>query len=150
MFVKLGIGFLTMAACLVLHALAILLVLRRFARVGAGGSSAFFRDLGWLILLSGGLVIAHLVEISLWAALYAWGHAMPDLRSALYFSAVTYTTVGYGDLVLPVEWRLVGGIEALTGILMCGGSTAFFFALVNQIFVRNVSAAASVPRQEGS
>ena len=40
---------------------------------------------------------------------------MPDLTSALYFSAVTYTTTGYGDLVLPDTWRLVGGIEALTG-----------------------------------
>ena len=43
---------------------------------------------------------------------------MPGLQSALYFSAVTYTTTGYGDLVLPPEWRLLGGIEALTGILM--------------------------------
>jgi len=46
--------------------------------------------------------------------------AMRDLASAFYFSAVTYTTTGYGDLVLPEEWRLVGGVEALTGILMCG------------------------------
>ena len=61
------------------------------------------------------------------------GRAMPDLPSALYFSAVTYTTTGYGDLVLPQVWRLVGAIEALTGILMCGWSTGFFFAVVNRI-----------------
>jgi voltage-gated potassium channel Kch len=59
---------------------------------------------------------------------------MPDLQSAIYFSAATYTTVGYGDLVLPVEWRLVGGVEALTGILMCGWSTGFFFAIVSRMF----------------
>jgi hypothetical protein len=53
----------------------------------------------------------------------------PGLQSALYFSAVTYTTTGYGDLVLPKEWRLVGGVEALTGILMCGLPTGFFFAI---------------------
>jgi hypothetical protein len=47
---------------------------------------------------------------------------------------VTYTTTGYGDLVLPVEWRLVGGIEALTGILMCGLSTGFFFAVLLKTF----------------
>jgi hypothetical protein len=46
--------------------------------------------------------------------------AMPDLQSGLYFSAVTYTTTGCGDLVLPDLWRLVGAVEALTGILMCG------------------------------
>ena len=49
-----------------------------------------------------------------------------------YFSAVTYTTVGYGDLVLPQEWRLVGAVEGLTGILMCGLSTGLFFAVVGK------------------
>lgn len=56
-----------------------------------------------------------------------------DLPSAFYFSAVTYTTTGYGDRVLPEEWRLVGGVEALTGILMCGWSTGFFFAVVSRM-----------------
>lgn len=61
---------------------------------------------------------------------------MPDFQSALYFSAITYTTTGYGDFVLPPEWRLVGGVEALTGILMCGWSTGFFFAIVNRLYER--------------
>jgi hypothetical protein len=47
---------------------------------------------------------------------------------------VTYTTVGYGDLVLPEQWRLLGPVEGLTGILMCGLSTGFFFALVSRLF----------------
>jgi len=59
---------------------------------------------------------------------------MPDLASALYFSAVTYTTTGYGDLLLPKEWRLIGGVEALTGILMCGWSTAFFFIVASKLY----------------
>ena len=59
---------------------------------------------------------------------------MPDLESAFYFSIVTYTTTGYGDLVLPEEWRLVGGVESLTGILMCGWSTGFFFTVVSRIY----------------
>jgi hypothetical protein len=65
---------------------------------------------------------------------YAWKHEMPDLQSAFYFSAVTYTTTGYGDLVLPKQWRLVGGVEALTGILMCGLSTGLFFAVFLKVF----------------
>ena len=69
---------------------------------------------------------------------YEWTGAMPDLTSALYFSAVTYTTTGYGDVVLPEAWRLVGGIEALTGILMCGLSTGFFFAVVSRMFPTRV------------
>ena len=59
--------------------------------------------------------------------------AIADLQSAFYFSAVTYTTTGYGDVVLPPEWRVVGGIEALTGILMCGWSTALLFAVMTRI-----------------
>jgi len=59
---------------------------------------------------------------------------MPDLTSAFYFSAVTYTTTGYGDLVLQEEWRLVGGVEALTGILMCGLSRGLFFAVFTKAF----------------
>jgi Ion channel len=47
---------------------------------------------------------------------------------------VTYTTTGYGDLVLPEEWRLAGGVEALTGILMCGLSAGMFFAVFSSIF----------------
>ena len=84
------------------------------------------RTAGWIILL-------HLIEIAVWAFFYAREHGMPDLQSAFYFSAVTYTTTGYGDLVLPNEWRLVGGVEALTGILMCGWSAAFFFAVVSRM-----------------
>src|SRR6185436_17528716 len=84
------------------------------------------------IQLAGAVVLVHLAEIAAWAFFYAWQRAMPDLASALYFSAVTYTTTGYGDLVLAREWRLVGAIEALTGILMCGWSTAFFVAVVSR------------------
>ena len=72
-------------------------------------------------------------EITTWALVYTWKDAMTDIQSALYFSAVTYTTTGYGDLVLPQEWRLVGAIEALTGILMAGLSTGLFFAVVSRL-----------------
>lgn len=80
--------------------------------------------------LAGAVVLLHLAEIAVWAFFYGWQRAMPDMASAFYFSGVTYTTVGYGDLVLAPEWRLVGAVEALTGILMCGWSTAFFVAVV--------------------
>ena len=88
------------------------------------------RVVGWVVLV-------HLLQIVIWGFFYAWSHGMPDLRSAFYFSAVTYTTTGYGDLVLPKEWRLEGGVEALTGILMCGLSTGLFFAVFTKVFGLN-------------
>jgi hypothetical protein len=89
----------------------------------------------WLfILLAGWIVVLHVIEIVVWAYVYKLIGAMPGLQTAVYFSAVTYTTTGYGDLVLPDQWRLVGAVEALTGILMCGWSTGFFFAVVSRMF----------------
>ena len=88
----------------------------------------------WLFVgLAGWIVLLHVSEIMVWAGMYLWRGAMPDLASAMYFSAVTYTTTGYGDLVLPPSWRLVGAVEALTGILMCGWSTGFFFAVLSRM-----------------
>ena len=60
-----------------------------------------------------------------------------------YFSGVTYTTLGCGDAVLPQEWRLLGPVEVLTGILMCGLSAGFFFAVVSK-FLATKSASEQV------
>jgi hypothetical protein len=82
----------------------------------------------WLILL-------HVMEVCVWALFYRFAHCFPDAESAFYFSGVTYTSVGYGDLLLPIRWRVLAPMESLTGILMCGLSASAFFALVNRIFI---------------
>jgi len=135
MLTKLLIGWGLMALCVAVHAAGVSSAFRwlqRQARVTPGfwfTTWMFIRVAGWMVFL-------HLIEITVWALFYVWKDAMVDLPSALYFSAVTYTTTGYGDLTLPPEWRLVGGVEALTGILMCGWSTGFFFAVVSRMFDR--------------
>jgi hypothetical protein len=136
MITRLLIAFCVMATCVVLHAAGLAFAMRWRDRVRLFSGHRYGQDLGRLVLVAGWTVTIHLVEIALWALLYVHGHGMPDIDSAIYFSAVTYTTVGYGDLVLPMEWRLVGGIEALTGILMCGWSTGFFFTIVNEMMYR--------------
>ena len=129
-----------MALCVAIHATGIAGVLRHRPSLPAGRQGMW--PLTWqLIRLAGWIIFLHLAEITLWAVFYVWQQAMPDLHSALYFSSVTYTTTGYGDLVLPPDWRLLGGVEALTGILMCGWSTGFFFA----VFVRMLQ-----PRRDDS
>ena len=85
----------------------------------------------WLVIrVAWALMLIHSAEIVAWGILYWRNRWLPDLESAIYFSGVTYTSVGYGDLVLPSPWRLIAPVEALTGILMAGLSTAFFFAVV--------------------
>jgi voltage-gated potassium channel Kch len=133
MIIKVLVAWFVMALCVVVHASGVVGAFRWFHRSSALVHAHFWYLTLLLIRLAGVLIVLHLIEISLWALLYAWRGAMPDLYAGLYFSAVTYTTTGYGDLVLPEAWRLVGGIEALTGILMCGWSTGFFFAVVNHM-----------------
>jgi hypothetical protein len=129
---KLLVAWCLMAFCVAIHATGVASVMRWRHSLPATAHPVwpwtwlFIRLAGWIILL-------HLTEITLWASLYVWTLAMPDLQSALYFSAVTYTTTGYGDLLLPREWQLLGGVEALTGILMCGWSTGFFFAVFSRM-----------------
>lgn len=119
-----------MALCVASHAFGVAAAARRFSFDASGR----FRQWTWtFVRVAGWMILIHLIEITIWALFYVWRDAMPDLPSALYFSAVTYTTTGYGDLVLPENWRLVGAVEALTGILMCGWSTGFFFAVVSQM-----------------
>jgi hypothetical protein len=121
-----------MALCVTIHAAGVAGALRQLRRI-ATRAQGFWSSTLLFVLVAGWIILLHLSEISIWGAAYVWSGAMPDLASALYFSAVTYTTTGYGDLLLPPAWRLDGGIEALTGILMCGWSTGFFFALVNRL-----------------
>lgn len=129
MLVNLAIAFTLMAVCVVVHAAGVTSALRwvrpraEAAREFRGRVWLFVRIVGWIVLL-------HLLEIAVWGAFYVVSGAIPDVQDSLYFSAVTYTTTGYGDLVLPEAWRLIGGVEALTGILLCGWSTGFFFAVV--------------------
>ena len=130
---KLLVAWSLTALCVIVHAIGMTTLLRWVNHVVARMRARFWFSTWMLVRTAGWIILLHLIEITIWAFFYAWGHGMPDLPSALYFSAVTYTTTGYGDLVLPNEWRLVGGVEALTGILMCGWSAAFFFAVVNRM-----------------
>ena len=122
-----------MAFCVAVHAIGVTTAMR-WVRASMAGPRHFWRGVWLFIRRAGWIVFLHLIQITAWALCYVWRGAMPDLQAALYFSAVTYTTTGYGDLVLPEDWRLVGAIEALTGILMCGLSTGSFFAVVSRMF----------------
>lgn len=85
-------------------------------------------------------VFAHLAEIAVWAVFYVWQDVMPDLETAAYFSAVTYATIGYGDIVPPTQWRILASMEGLTGILMCAWSGGFIFAVVMRLREKRATA----------
>ena len=73
------------------------------------------------------------LEIWLYALLYLQLETFRHFEQALYFSTVTYSTIGYGDVVMPHEWRILGAIEGAAGIIMLGWSTAFLVSLLSQL-----------------
>src|SRR6266481_10186021 len=80
-------------------------------------------------------IVLHIFEILLWAGFYRW-LCFPLWESAFYFSASSYATVGYGDVVLPQMWRTLGPVESIIGVLMCGLSASFLFAIVTRLVER--------------
>jgi voltage-gated potassium channel len=82
------------------------------------------------------IVILHGLAILLWASFYRT-RCFPSWELAFYFSASSYSTVGYGDLILPSNWRLLGPLEGITGVLMCGISVSVLFALVTRLLDRD-------------
>jgi voltage-gated potassium channel len=94
----------------------------------------FWAVAGLLIRISWALVLIHVAEIALWAWFWLWSGCLSNLEPALYFSGVTYATIGYGDLVLPPSCRVLAPVEGLTGTMMCGLSTALFFAFLSRIY----------------
>jgi hypothetical protein len=129
---KLLIAWCLLALTVTIHAAGLSALLRRAS--SRLPDRRFWSVTGLLVWVAARLVILHLAEIAVWALFYWWQKCLPDAESSFYFSGVTYTTVGYGDLVLPKEWRLLGAVEGLTGILMCGLSTGFFFAVVSRMY----------------
>jgi voltage-gated potassium channel len=77
------------------------------------------------------VIVLHGLVILLWAGWYRL-HCFPSWELAFYFSASTYTTVGCADVMLPSNWRLLGPLESMTGVLMCGISIAVLFAIVTR------------------
>ena len=85
-----------------------------------------------MIRFASGTVLLQLLQALLWAAFYRL-RCFRSWESCLYFSATSYSTVGYGDVVLPPIWRLLGPVEATMGILMCGISVSALFAIATRL-----------------
>jgi hypothetical protein len=80
-----------------------------------------------------GLFLVLTVEVWFWAIVYFMIGALPDFDHALYFSTVAFSTVGFGDIIPVVEWRLLGALEAINGFLMIGWSTAYLIAASTRV-----------------
>ena len=99
---------------------------RDIARLGPIRSAALVVQSSIAIITLHGLVIL------LWASFYR-AQCFSSWDLSFYFSASSYATVGYGDVILPANWRLLGPLESVTGVLMCGVSVCLLFALITRL-----------------
>ena len=130
-----AVGAITVLCTIFIHALALAATVnffryeRRQGRTGAG----FAIDLTIVVLVMTFAFIAHLMEISIWARLFIICGEFQQFGIAFYHSAVNYSTLGYGDLLMTPSWRLLGPLEATNGALMFGVSAAMVFAVIQRL-----------------
>ena len=79
------------------------------------------------------LLVSALAQVALWAGAFVLCGEFADFEGAFYHSAVNFTTLGYGDLVMSRRWRLLGPLEALNGSLMLGLSAALLFTVLGRV-----------------
>src|SRR5262249_50280701 len=146
--VPLVLGLLTILMTIGVHAVALaaaaefIRVEYRFRRAGI----RFWTDVAIVAGITLLALIAHLVEIAIWAVLYLACGEFSGLPAVFYPWAVTYPSLGLGDVVLSVPWSLRGPRGAADGLLMFGVSTAMIFAAMQRLFVTRVRAARTAHR----
>jgi len=106
--------------------------IRHEQKLGRAGIN-FWTDVAIVALTMSIALVAHLVEIALWAVSFVACGEFSQLGTAFYHSAVNYTTLGYGDLVMSESWRLLGPLEAADGMLMFGVSAAVAFTVIQRL-----------------
>ena len=118
------------------HVLALVTLARLLKRAA---KLAFFASntrltIGLLTISILFIVGIHTIEAWLWAAVYISVGEFDQLAKALYFSVVTSTTLGYGDVTLSESWQLLATFEAMGGLILFGASTAFMLAVMRKLF----------------
>jgi len=129
---QLTIGSALVVVTVLVHGVSLDIILRALRAIGM---ETLIR---WRLLSLSLLVLAvfsaHLIEIWIWAVFYFFIEEISTFKTALYFSTSSFTTVGYGDLTLSEEWRLLGSMESANGMILFGWSTAFIFTVIHRIY----------------
>src|SRR5215470_6963187 len=129
------LGLALLVTCVIVQSVGMLALIHWLARVRLIlESPSTPRRVALLLRLFLAIVLLHLIQVGLWAVVFLAARVLPNLETALYLSLVSYTTIGFGDVVLGPGWRVLAGIEGLTGIVLIGWSTAFMFAIVNRMY----------------
>jgi Ion channel len=130
-----AVGAIAVICTIFIRALTVLATVnfvRYQIRLGRAGTG-FWTDFSIVALAIAVALAAHLVEMACWAALFVICGEFAQFGTAYYHSAVNYTTLGYGDVIMTSSWRMLGPLEAANGMLMFGVSTAIIFAVIQRL-----------------
>jgi hypothetical protein len=121
-------GIAIMVLCLAVQGLSVGVVIYYYARATrtALGERPYVEAYGQLVRIMVLLLVAGMVQMGIWATLYRMLGQFDDFETALYFSGVTFTSLGYGDLTLPKRLRILSAMEAADGLMMFGVISAVF------------------------
>jgi hypothetical protein len=149
MLVHILISCAVIAGTIIVHASVMLAVLQNLHSTHAGrwARRSYMTKVTAISILVLAMFVASVIEAAIWAAVYLVTGAIEDPEEAMYFSMVTYSTLGYGDIVLGEKWRLLATFEAANGIIMFGWSTALIFAGVHTLYLSVDSARSTRPLQ---
>lgn len=138
MLIPLVIGGLVLLLNMLIQVAAIVVLIRLIMRRDEAGRLApgFANDIRILSFVLVVLFAGHLVQVTVWAGVFLWFEEFTDFTTAFYHSTVNFATLGYGDIVMSERWRLLGALQAASGVLMFGLSTSTLFAVMNQVFQR--------------
>ncbi len=130
------VGTFLIALTVVIHAIALDYLMRFLEKAGPSVFQRFRRTwkIPMLIIAVLGNFLAIIFEIWIWTLFYLGMHILPDLETALYFSTQTFTTVGYGDIHLTTDWRLLSAFQSANGFILFGWSTAFIFEIMSKLY----------------
>lgn len=140
---QLGLGVLLIAITVAFHAFCLDIITRNVALIE--WPLRRFAHKAWKSLLVTCIVLATflviIIDIWIWAIVYLYlgDSGITNLEEALYYSTCTFTTVGFGDVVLSEQWRLLGSFESACGFIIFGLSTAFIFNVIQPIYRRESS-----------
>jgi hypothetical protein len=142
MVLPLLVGAALLLASLLSYAIAMSLIVQVVARLIEAGYTGlqFWKNLTIMTLVMLITAGAHLIQIALWAVALLFCRAISDFEKAFYVSAQNYTALGYGDVLLPDRWHLLGPLEAINGLLFFGLSTALLFAVVSHLIANRLRA----------
>lgn len=130
------IGSVLLIFCIFIHGVATNFVVRLAAIQAAPRNFKINSKVVWTTLIILMMSVASFIEALAWAFTYMYLEAVQNFEEALYFSIVSFTTLGYGDVTLSDEFRLLGSLEAANGIIIFGWSTAITVAVVQKFFFK--------------